>query len=476
MIKTYKYTYLVILLGLVLSIFVSKYNLIKFDKYIIGISPINGEQFLYHPMIKSDSKRYLSHGAEIKNAIENGISFFKSGRESYTKYLPPRIAAAYYYFFDYDLFNNFDEKIINTGIHFPYLIIQCIFYFFSLLLLFFSLKKILSDKICFFIIFFLSFEPTIFQYHGTFWSESLFFSIQILLISLILDKNKKFFKFFVIGFFLAILSMQKQMAILYVVPIVLYFFILIKESRIGKIMFILLGFFISQSFLGYNNYQRSGSFYIMTADTKIDVHKYLVEEVMRKKLKISRNEFKIFEGEHVFEWIKSNSIDYNKDKIKDRSEIHYLEYRDALTLESEKVNFDNFIRNRTFMYIYKNPLDFGHFILKAAIHTTLLNPFHIYSDHNFLSGEIYYNTTTHDKLIPYRIIYTLLIYTVCLFGILHCLQKKKYEIMFYLTLSIVYFYGLIAWHGDTRYFVPVMIYLSFFFGFGMDKIINLLSK
>jgi len=254
MIKTYKYTYLVILLGLVLSIFVSKYNLIKFDKYIIGISPINGEQFLYHPMIKSDSKRYLSHGAEIKNAIENGISFFKSGRESYTKYLPPRIAAAYYYFFDYDLFNNFDEKIINTGIHFPYLIIQCIFYFFSLLLLFFSLKKILSDKICFFIIFFLSFEPTIFQYHGTFWSESLFFSIQILLISLILDKNKKFFKFFVIGFFLAILSMQKQMAILYVVPIVLYFFILIKESRIGKIMFILLGFFISQSFLGYNNY------------------------------------------------------------------------------------------------------------------------------------------------------------------------------------------------------------------------------
>ena len=476
MIKDHRYTFLVILLGFVLSIFISKNNLIKFDKNIIGTSPINNDQFVYHPMIKTDSYRYLSHGAEIKNQLENGVNFFKTGREGYTKYLPPRIAAAYYYFFDVDLFNNFDEKIINTGVHFPFLIIQCSLYFFSLLLLFFSLKKILSNKICFFIILFLSLEPTIFQYHGTFWSESIFFSIQILLVSLILDKDEKIFKFLLTGVFLAILSMQKQMAIVYIVPIIIYFLLSIKEFKIKKIIVIFFGFFIVQSFLGYNNYQRSGSFYIMTADTKIDVHKYLVEKVMGKKLKVSPNKFMIIEGEAVHDWIITNSINYNEDKLPDLKKPTYIEYRNALTYEKDKVNFDNFIRDRTFMYIFQNPLDFGYFIFKAAIHSALLNPFHIYSDHNFLSGEIYYESTTHDKLIPYRVIYTLLIYTVCVFGIFYCLQNRKYNILLYLTLSIIYFYGLISWHGDTRYFVPVMIYLSFFFGFGMDKITNLLAK
>ena len=38
--------------------------------------------------------------AEIKKDLENGKNFFETGREHYTKYLPPRLAAAYYYFFD----------------------------------------------------------------------------------------------------------------------------------------------------------------------------------------------------------------------------------------------------------------------------------------------------------------------------------------------------------------------------------------
>ena len=40
---------------------------------------------------------------EIKNQIKEGVNFFETGREHYTKYLPPRLAAAYYYFFDKDL-------------------------------------------------------------------------------------------------------------------------------------------------------------------------------------------------------------------------------------------------------------------------------------------------------------------------------------------------------------------------------------
>ena len=55
------------------------------------------------------------------------------------------------------------------------------------------------------------------------------------------------------------------------------------------------------------------------------------------------------------------------------------------------------------MYIKKYPLEFITKIIKHGIHIILLNPFHIYSDHNFKSGEIYYFSDKHDELVKYRI-------------------------------------------------------------------------
>jgi hypothetical protein len=31
----------------------------------------------------------------------------------------------------------------------------------------------------------------------------------------------------------------------------------------------------------------------------------------------------------------------------------------------------------------------------------------------------------------------------------------------------------LSWHGNTRYFLPILVYLSFFFAFGLDKIFNI---
>ena len=69
------------------------------------------------------------------------------------------------------------------------LIIQSLTYY---ILLFFLYKKILdylpslNAKIT---ILFLAFEPTIFMYHSSFWSESIFFSLQLLVILFIFNKN-----------------------------------------------------------------------------------------------------------------------------------------------------------------------------------------------------------------------------------------------------------------------------------------------
>ncbi len=461
--------YLVIFISFILSIIISVYTLNKHDKNIYS------QDIIYHKMIKADAHRYLSHGAEIKKEIEDGNNFFSLGRENYTKYLPPRLAAAYYYFFDKELFNNFEDKIINTGIHLEYLIIQCLIYFFSVFILYLAIKERFEERVINIIIIFLCFEPTLFQYHVSFWSESIFFSLQILVLSLLLIENKKFLGFIFLGFLVGVLSLQKQMAIFYIIPLMLYVFIFSKNKKTISLFILFFGYLMIQIFLGYNNYIRSGKFYVMTADTKLNFHRYLVSIVVPKKLKISQLDFNKNEGLVVSEWLDNNEVKYsNKDKFlsNENNFIDWMDYRREIINESDKVLFDNYISSRTIKYFKKYPFEFVNQIIKSSIHSALLNPFHIYNDNKFISGEIYYKSKTHQKLIPVRIAYTIFIYLICLIGLVVIYKKKDYKLLTAIMLSIFYFYFLISWHGNTRYFVPVVIYLSFLFSFGFNKIIE----
>jgi hypothetical protein len=85
-----KFTLSVIFIGFFFSVLLSINNLNKYDKNLISEEGIS-----YHQMIKGDPFRYLSHGNEIKDQLENNLNFFETGREHYTKYLPPRVYALY---------------------------------------------------------------------------------------------------------------------------------------------------------------------------------------------------------------------------------------------------------------------------------------------------------------------------------------------------------------------------------------------
>ena len=65
-----KSSLLVILLSLILSMFVSKYNLNKYDKNILD------QNIQYHQMLKTNSFRYFSHGNEIKMIFKMESLFF----------------------------------------------------------------------------------------------------------------------------------------------------------------------------------------------------------------------------------------------------------------------------------------------------------------------------------------------------------------------------------------------------------------
>ena len=462
---------LIIFISLLVSIITSKYNLVNYDKFFLN--SIGTEQI--HIMIKTDSYRYLSHGAEIKNDLENGRKFFETGREHFTKYLPPRLAAAYYHFFDVNLFNNFEDKKINLGVHFPYLLIQCLIYYSSLFFLYSVTSKKVNQKICLPIIIFLSLEPTIFQYHGTFWSESLFFSLQLILLGIIIKNDLKFYNFLLIGAFLSLLSLQRQTAYFFIIFIFFYYFIFLNKDQYYKLIYIILGFFLIQSFVGYNNYVRDNKFYLFTSDTKTAVYYNIADDIIIKAEDLSLNEFKKLESEIAINWLDENSIEYDKNSISNIEKTRYpfKSARSAIKLNSDKVKFDNFYSARTIDILLKYPVTSFKVIANRSLHSLLLNPFHIYSDHNFISGEKYYLSNQHQKLIPLRITYTLFIYLISLFGIYIIYKKKDFKILTILIISILYNYGMISWHGNTRYFVPVLIYISFLFGYGSYGLLNI---
>jgi hypothetical protein len=214
---------LIVFISFSFSCLLSINNIYKYDKNIKNID----NNTYYHQMIKFDTLRFMSGGDKIKDQLKNGISFFATGDENFTKYLPSRIAAAYYYFFNLDLFSDSEKKIIKTGIHLPYLVIQSFFYYLSLLILYYSIKNKFNFRICLLIIIFLSLEPTIFQYHSTFWSESYFFSLQIILLSLIINKEKTL-SLFLVGLITSFLALQKELAYFYIIIIIIYCLIDLK--------------------------------------------------------------------------------------------------------------------------------------------------------------------------------------------------------------------------------------------------------
>ena len=446
---------IVILISFLISILFSNYNLKNYDKIMYSD---NGKK--YHQMIKNDTQRYISHGAEIKNDLDNDIDFFKTGREHFTKYLPPRIVAIIFYTFDINYYKNFETKEVNTGVYKPYLFIQCLIYSISLLFFLFLTKDVFTKRYLFFIILFLAFEPNIFQYHGTFWSETYFFAFQIIIVGLILSPKKSIFNYFLIGFFLGLLTLQKQYAIFFIIPIMIYFFCYHKKKIYLNLITLVIAFFITQSFVGYNNLKRSGTFYFMANDNNIALHIDLVPRVINEIRNYKGNEFVYEESKIMKKWLSSNSIKYDENKVHNE---HYLTYRDSIINEEDKLKFDNEIKRRTFMYFKKYPIEFTKKIIKHGIHITLLNPFHVYSDHNFESGEIYYYSQKHDDLLKYRIVYTLLVYLICLYGVYRLALDKNYKLLFLLFISIFYFYFLSFWHGNTRYYMPVYIYFAFFF-------------
>lgn len=429
------------------------YQIKLFDKYEDSKKNPNK-----HLMINGDISDFWYEANLIDKEIQQGKNYLETGGEYRRPYLPSRTFYLFSYFFEKNLITDSGKVFIGTE-KVLILIFQSLFFYSVLFALYRSiLKKIprLNSQI---IILFLACEPTIFQYHSSFWSESIFFSLQLIILIFIFKNHYSISNLLLFGLILGIFYLQRSVSIFYILIVFTYFIIFIREKILRNLFLIFTGFMIVLAFIGFHNYKRAGVFYATSTQAKDGFYVYLAPEILAKKHNInSKLALKNLQNKKV-SWINENKL--NIDKEIDRLRVYNYQQKEA------------------FKIILENPLISFKVIANKTLHFFVIDPVtHVYYFHRWNSDNgDFYKSEMQKKWISSRIIYSIFIYSFCFMGVLSIYKKKEYRhILIYIFLSIIYFTAVQSWYGGTRYFAPILIYLSFLFSYGVTFLIKNCKK
>jgi len=429
------------------------YQIKLFDKYEGSKKAPNK-----HLMITGDIGDFWNEANQIDKEIQQGKNYFETGGEYRRPYLPSRIFYLFSSFFEKNLITDSGKVFIGTE-KVLILIFQSLFYYSLLFVLYKSILKKIPRFNSQIIILFLACEPTIFQYHSSFWSESIFFSLQLIILIYMFKNHYSIYSLLLFGLILGIFYLQRSVAIFYILVVFIYFIIFIREKILRNLFLIFTGFMIVLAFIGFHNYKRAGVFYVTSTQAKDGFYVYLAPEILSKKYNInSKLVLQNLQSAKV-SWIFENKI--NIDNERDRLRVYNYQQKVALKT------------------ILDNPLISFKVIAVKTLHFMVIDPVtHVYYFHrwNTDNGD-FYKSETQKKWISSRIIYSIFIYLFCFMGVLNIYKKKEYKhLLIYLFLSIVYFTGVQSWYGGTRYFAPILIYLSFLFSFGVTFLMKNYKK
>jgi len=406
-------------------------------------------------MIKGVNAGHWFKAKNIKDQLSEGKNYMETGDIYDRNYLPSKIFLLYSYVTGDNLTESQNKnKIVTDKKKIIFLFFQSILYF--SILFFFSLRllRLLKLTQVFCVISFLSFEPTLLQWHSSFWSESIFMSLQLLFFTIFLKKNLRYRDLITGGLILGLMFLQRSATIYYVFIILIFLYFSLDNQKLKKISFFLLSYFIVLSFVGIHNLKRAGILYIAPTDQKLAIKIYMMPSVMSLKENISAS--------------------VAKEKI--NKEIESLTYEKKFKLENEDelLEYYKMIQSYSYKYIFQNPIETTKFIFKKSLHTAVLDPVHVMYFHkfNYKGKNRYLNSPEHQFWIPIRIVYSLIIYFIVLIGFVTLFKKDK-KIFLLSSISVFYFFFILSWLGNPRYFTPCLIYLSLFFGFGLDKLIEI---
>ncbi len=441
-----KSIYTILFIGIIISILYAIYNLNTFDK----------NENNDHLMIRGDTNLIWYEAETFKKDLIKNKSVFGNGSEYMRTFLPSKLIAFYSLITDYDLYEDFQIKKKNTKGKFLYLLFQILFYYFSLIFLYKRLLDFYNDQnISFYIVSFLALDINILQWHGTFWTESIFFSLQIIFISMLLRENKSKYFPFLLGLLLGVMCLQKTLALMFIFFVAIYL-IFSEKKFLYKIFGIFCGLAVILIFLGYDNFKKTNIFYILPSNYNNAHYGILIPQIYKKN-KLDINELKNIEKE----WKLENNF----------SEESF----------QSQHNFRNFKKKKAIEIILENKLTTIKIYLKNSLHHAVLNPAQTYYWHKYNQskyGSVEFHLSPEEKkYFKFRIIYSLIFYLVILAGLFEIfLSNKSSKILkFHILVIFLIFYSafMLGWVGNSRYFMPSVIFLSIYFGHGVKYLSKL---
>tara|TARA_B110001450_G_scaffold238162_1_gene244981 strand:+ start:869 stop:2260 length:1392 start_codon:yes stop_codon:yes gene_type:complete len=444
-------SYFLILLGLIYSLLNSVIDTNKYDKFYF-----NSKNIETHHILKGDTKRYWLKADEFKKDIEIGKSFINSGGTLFSSYLYPRFIAAYYLVINKDILD-IDNKLILSNFKFGIPILQSLIYYLTLLIFFKFFQKRIPENILFLMILFLSLEPSILQYHSTYWTESIYFSMNLILFILLYDPPKKTYLYLLIGIFLGIMFLQRTNALYLIFPIILYLIIILKFQSIKKVILILAGFSMIIFFITYENYKKSNVAYFIPYTQSQAAWHYISHVLNAKKFDISVDQAYQKKVKEKKDWIIENNINLNntKDLLKLGS------YEKKYFLKSLDDNYLNFIK----IHFYKSLQSLIIPIFAAEKFYIRDTGIETYQEYNF------------KKLLKLQIFYSIILYIIIFIGMCKLLySSEKKSVILLILLIIITNLGVLGWVGNGRYLLPNHIFYSVFFANGLSYLFNKLGN
>ena len=247
-----------------------------------------------------------------------------------------------------------------------------------------------------------------------------------------------------------LLVLQEGAFIYYIILLFIFFIFQYRKSSFKFFIYFFLGYLPIICFVTFHNYKRSDVVYFAPTESKAVLFKYFVPNIMEINEKMSR-----IEVEEKMETLNQKWITQNNLNIK---------------IEKEKIDLYNLQNEFAISYIINNSVDSISFIVKKSFHMLVFNPFETYYFHKYewRGKNRFYKSEDHNRLIPIRIIYTLIIYLICFFGLINSLKKNTFNINFLFIFSVIYFVALLGWMGTPRYFLPCLIFISYYFGVGVN--------
>ena len=226
-----------------------------FDRYEVSTDARES-----HGLVRGDANKYWLVANRFVQAIRQGESFSSATGEYRLPYLYPMLLALYGQITNLEFLDS--EGRIPSGGKFGFLLLQALFYYFSLWFFYSRLKEMVPPVVANVLLIFLTLEPTILQYHTSFWTESVFLSLELLAFAFVVRPSSRFFSNLPLGFVLGLMCLQRPISTLYCLVVAIALIVQLGRAGLGASAAVFIPVLTILGLIGFNNYSRMGVFYV----------------------------------------------------------------------------------------------------------------------------------------------------------------------------------------------------------------------